>query len=46
MSFLKGQPDWAKTLYGEGVKNMEGPTVKLAGQGTKTVEIQRDLVKQ
>ena len=46
MSFLKEQPKWAKTLYGEGGKNMEGPTVKLAGQGIRRAELQKELVKQ
>lgn len=45
MSFLNEQPQWARTLYGEGGKNMDGPTVKLAGQGIKRAEIQKDLVK-
>lgn len=45
MSFLKEQPEWAKTLYGEGGKDVDGPTVKLAGQGIKRAEIEKRLIK-
>ncbi len=39
------QAEWAKALWGEGEKNMGGPTLKLARQRIKRSELRKDIVK-
>jgi len=45
-SFLKTQPEWARTQYGAQGENLEGSHVKLQSEGMKTIEIERTITKQ
>lgn len=44
-SFLKTQPQWARTQYGAQGENLEGPHVKLGSEGLKTIEIEKIIAK-
>jgi hypothetical protein len=44
-SFLKTQPEWARTQYGAQGDNLEGPNVKLQSEGMKTIEVERTVTK-
>ena len=44
-TFVKEQPSWVRTQYGESGQKMEGLNVKLAGQGVKRAEVQKTLIK-
>ena len=44
-TFLKEQPQWVRTQYGEGGKELEGPNVQLGLEGMKTLEIQTAIVR-
>jgi hypothetical protein len=45
-SFLKTQPQWARTQYGAQGETLEGPYVKLQSEGMKTIEIEHTITKQ
>jgi hypothetical protein len=42
---VKGQPKWVKDQYGELGQKMEGPVVKVAGQGVKRAELEVTVIK-
>jgi hypothetical protein len=44
-SFLKTQPEWARTQYGAQGENLEGSHVKLQSEGMKTIEIEKTITK-
>jgi hypothetical protein len=44
-SFLKSQPQWARTQYGTQGEKLEGPNVKLQSEGMKTIEIEKTITK-
>jgi hypothetical protein len=44
-SFLKTQPQWARTQYGAQGENLEGSHVKLQSEGMKTIEIEKTITK-
>jgi hypothetical protein len=44
-TFVRGQPEWVKNLYGEGGQKMEGPLVKPVDQGIKRAELERIVLK-
>lgn len=44
-TFVKRQPQWVKTQYGDLGQKMEGPTVKVTGNGLKQAEVERIVVK-
>ena len=45
-SFLKTQPQWARTQYGTQGEHLEGSYVKLQSEGMKTIEIEHTITKQ